>query len=303
MSIRFPGWLLGILLTVIVVTAVGLTALALEHVRGQPMTGVKTSVPPPTAAPSDEATPTPSPAAEATPFAISYEGSQERFLTASAGVLWRGTAGRCGSDSPLIERSVDMGSAWTDVTPTYRELAQLIALDPSADGQAEIISLAGPGCPVQGFRTFTQGEFWDPYPDVMSNAQYIDPASPGSVLAAAGPVAAPCPDARNLRAEADMLAVICGGTAFRSGQDSDWIELAPRVAALDFDEGDIIIAHESAPCPGLTLSRITLGDSRPTGIGCVENADPLAPTAVTVFGDDVVLWSGEITTAVTKRPA
>ena len=46
-----------------------------------------------------------------------YDRSQERFLSVGNGVMWRGVAGLCGDVEPLLERSVDSGETWTDVTP------------------------------------------------------------------------------------------------------------------------------------------------------------------------------------------
>src|SRR3546814_11031113 len=93
--------------------------------------------------------------------------------------MWRGIAGECGAAAPLIERSGDGGQSWEDVTPGYRGIGQVISLDSFAGTEAETVARMGAGCETQALRTFTQGEFWEPYPEVLAASRYADPAEIG----------------------------------------------------------------------------------------------------------------------------
>lgn len=293
------GWLLIGLVTVLMFGAVVLTFLALDHVRTRPPEGVVAPVPTFTQPSQQAPSPTPTESAVAT---ASFDRSQERFLAVSAGTLWRGVAGECGSVAPSLERSTDDGQTWSDVTPRYLGIGQLVALNPFADGQAEIIALMGDGCQVQALRTFTQGQFWEPYANVLAASQYVDPANSGSIVRPGSPIAAPCADARSLHSTGSALATVCDGAAYILGQDSEWRALpATKVAALNFDGNEIVIAHVSDECNGIA---ITSGGADPVGVldelRCAESSDAAGPIAIAASGEDTLVWSGA-TIAVSTR--
>lgn len=285
-------WLLVAFTALLAVSAIVLTFLALDHVGTRP-SGSDTA-PVPTFAQSPEPLPSPSPSGTSTPTVL-HERSLERFLTTSAGVLWRGTAGQCGSSEPLLERSTDEGESWADVTPRYLEIGQLIALTPFADGQAEIIALMGADCEVHALRTFTQGQFWESYPEVLAASQYVAPARPESIERSESAVAAPCADARGMRQTDVGLAAICDRTAYVLDQDAEWLALPPEdVSALTFDGDEILIAHASEQCSGTSLTRYTsAGDAAPEEPECIDGLEPNLPAAIASSGGEVLIWSGD----------
>lgn len=294
MSSTSRRWLLGVLVAVLAISAIVLTLLALDHVRTRPTNGDVAPVP--TFTQLARATPSPTPS-ETTATLTSYDRSQERFLTVSAEILWRGTAGQCGAVEPLLERSTDGGETWTDVTPRYLGIAQLVALNPFADGQAEMIALMGVNCEVQALRTFTQGQFWEAYEDVLGTSLYVDPRDPGSIVRAGSPVAAPCSDARSLHSTGTVIATVCEGAAYLLDQDATWRALpTTNVGALNVDGDDIIVAHDSDECNGVALTRFAAASGlTPEDADCAD-ADATIPTAIAVSGDNVLVWSGETTT-------
>ncbi|KDA05224.1 hypothetical protein DC31_02200 [Microbacterium sp. CH12i] len=227
--------------------------------------------------------------------APSYDRAQERFIAVGTGVIWRGIAGECGRVAPLLERSTDDGENWVDVTPTYLEIGELIALNSFAGTEAEIVASMGEACRVQALRTFTQGQFWESYPDVLASLRYINPVDSASIERPIGAVAAPCADARDLHSAGAQLAISCDGVTYRLNDDSSWSALpASNVAALAIADSSIVVAHLSDVCNGLALTRYAEADGTSGDeVGCVSIADVSAPVTIATSGDGVLVWSGD----------
>lgn len=298
-SFTSRGWLVGVLVSVLAVLTILLTLLALDHVRTRPADADVTPAPAFTQPARETPSPTPS---DPSATVASYDRSQERFLTASAGAVWRGTAGQCGTVEPLLERSADGGETWTDVTPHYLGIGQLVSLGPFADGQAEIIALMGDDCELQALRTFTQGQFWESYPDVLATSQYVSPADAGSIVRAGSSIAAPCSDARSLHATGQQLATVCDGTAYVLEQSGGWLALPPAGATgLNLGADNIVVVHISKRCDGVTLTRYsTLLEEEPEEVGCSDVAQSDTPIAIATSGEDILVWAGTTTSAVSR---
>lgn len=288
----------GIGITVLAIGVIALSVQALQQTGAQATGSTATPKPTfsfggPAPVPSDESvtgTPTPSrtPAAGDT----GAPGVDERFLAVGEGVLWRGTAGACDADAPVIELSYDSGATWDDVTPTYRGIAQLRALATFGGPHAEAVADLGDECEPQAIRTFTAGEFWEPYPDQLAAWTYIDPTDAGMIVTPDGSIEAPCAEPWGLRARGGVVALICDGSAYV--QDAD--EWAPLVqggaAALSVNAaGAIAIAHTADTCAGVAISRYE--DGTTDEIDCAEGADPQDSAALAFAGDALLLWSGD----------
>lgn len=240
-------------------------------------------------------TPTPTPTPE--PVAAPPRDA-ERFLAVGTGagsdVWWRATAGACGGPAPSLERSADAGATWVDVTPLYKGVAQLVALDSFAQTQAQIVAAVGSSCEPQALGTFTQGQFWDSYPDVLAASRFISVTDAATVQMPSGRAAAPCADARGLRAEGDIVALICDSTAFVS-TGSEWVAFpAPDAAAVAIAGDSVLIAHAAPDCPGLSLRRYASADpSQPEPASCAEGIDPAQPLAVASTPAGTLIWSGD----------
>lgn len=274
-------WLTGIAIALIAVGVIVLVVLALVHARGEESVGSSRPVPTFTAAAPATPTPTPTPTPTAT-----APGAAERFLAVGSGAMWRATAGECGATAPVIERSTDDGTTWQDVTPTYRGIGQVLSIDPLAGDQAEIVARMGSTCELQALRTFTYGEFWEPYPDVLAASTYIDPTNPASVITPSGAIAAPCATPWGLRSSADTVALICDGTAYQRSGDT-WQATGTDAVAIAVDDGDVIAAGAQEGCSGLAIGR-----------ACTGVAGASSPAAIAVSDTDVFLWLGDRVTAV-----
>ncbi|MGP3535779.1 hypothetical protein ACTU3I_13355 [Microbacterium sp. RD1] len=213
------------------------------------------------------------------------------------GAMWRAVAGECGSVAPLMERSTDGGQTWREVTPRYLGIGQVITLDAFAGTEAESVARMGAGCETQALRTFTQGRFWEPYPEVLAASRYLDPATPATVITPDGPLAAPCDDPRSARAAGSTLALVCAGTPFVLGGDRQWVQLpVPDAAALSIVGDRILVAARAAGCDGLAVTALSgSGFADAASLGCAP-ADPAAPVAVAAFDDGAVVWSGDAVT-------
>lgn len=236
-------------------------------------------------------TPTPT-----TPVAAPLALEAQRFLSVGGAQWWRATAGACDGPAPVVERSPDGGETWVDVTPTYRGIAQVQSLDAFSAQDAEMVAALA-GCEAQALRTYTNGEFWESYPDVLAISRYVSPTDAAAVVLPSGPVAAPCAQASGLRASGDTVALLCEGRAW-SWSGAEWQQLGPENAiALTLDGSDLIVAHSAPDCAGVALSRVTPQSSSP--LSCAEGLDAAAPTAIDLTGSDLYVWSADSFTSIT----
>lgn len=300
-SVSTPAkWFSGVLVVSLAIATGVLVFLAVD--RAAPPSAGGTADPIPTFSygrPAATSTATPTPDAAA-PVDIARES--ERFLSAGSGGMWRASAGVCGGVAPVIERSTDGGATWTTVTPTYRGIAQVLSLDSFAGTQAEAVAAMGPTCEVQALRTFTQGEFWAPYPAVLATSRYPTTADPAVIVTPAGPVTAPCADPRSFRASGSAVALVCDGTAYALSASGSWDALAPADAvAVAIDGADVLVASAQTGCAGIAITRVASGAQAPAQeAGCLEGADPASALAIAAVGEQVVAWSGD---AVLRYPS
>ncbi|MCR2801909.1 hypothetical protein QNO21_02010 [Microbacterium sp. zg-Y818] len=270
------------------VGAVALSSAALQH--GTPAPATATAAPAPTftlgpqpvASPTTDAAP---PAPDAPVF--THPGAEERFLSIGPEAMWRATGGECGGTPPLVERSVDGGETWTDVTPTYRGIGQVRSLNAFAGTEAEMIADMGDDCETQYLRTFTQGRFWEPYPELLQRATYLSSTEPGVIITANGEIDAPCAAPWSFRASGGALALICDATAFRLA-DAEWEPVVDAAGTLALDGGDLLVAHSDTSCSGLSVTRFGY-EASPEG--CLESVEIRAVAAVAA-GPRTLTWSG-----------
>ncbi len=289
------------------VGVIALSALALQRDRGE-VGSDASAAPAPTfsfAPAGGGATASPT----ATPAAIASPGAAERFLArGSAGTLWRATAGACGVGQPevepLVERSDDDGRSWVDVTPRYRQIGQVRALSGFSGTEAEMVAdLAD--CEPELLRTFTQGRFWEPYPDLLAAAEYLTsgatPDAAATLQTPAGTEPLPCVSPWSLRVGAQQSALVCDGTAHLRVGDGEWSPLPVADArAVDVVGRESAVAHRSTACPdGVGISMVD-ADGAVSALGCVPDIDATGPIAIAAFDEDVLVWAGDTLTALTR---
>ncbi|GAA5038064.1 hypothetical protein ACFQRL_01190 [Microbacterium fluvii] len=286
---------IAVVLLVAVVAA--LCVLALRHGAGDDPASVPAATPPvvergseatETKRPEPTATPSATPSAAATETKRSSP-AEERFLSLNTTTAWRATAGSCTTgEAPTVERSTDGGQTWVDVTPTYKGIGQVRGLEAFAQTEAELVADMGDECETQLLRTFTQGKYWDSYPEILPYWTYRDAAD--AVATGDGTVDAPCAEARSVRASAGTVALVCDATAYTLA-DGDWqpLDLADALAVAISD--GVLVAHLDDACPGgIAVSRFADADSSDL-LGCAA-ADSRAPLALASSGTSIFVWSG-----------
>ncbi len=278
---------IGLIVLVVAVAALSIAALRQGGGPGDPEATVGPaptfSYAPRTPAP----TPTPTPTAAAAP------GAQERFLSVGSEATWRGTAGVCGGIAPLIERSSDGGSTWQNVTPTSKGIAQLQGLSSFGGRNASAVADMGSACSRTTLRTYTDGQFWEPYPDAFAVDTYALPAE-RAVVVDGKKITAPCAAPWGVRSTAGMTAMICEGTAYRlDGQR--WTVLTPDARAVAVTSGHVYVARADAACTGIRVSDYA---NTATDLACVatdatDAAGALALDATAGSSTtSLTLWAG-----------
>ncbi len=281
-------WLAVALVGVLAIAVLALSALALQRTRedasAQPNLVPSFSLGVQTPTPTPEPTSPPDPAPP----------GAERFFSIGADAWWRATAGRCGEIEPVVERSVDQGQTWTDVTPRYLGLSEVLSLDAITSVDGQLVAKVGQNCEVQALRTYTEGRFWESYPDVLAASRFIDPAVPATVDLGAETIAAPCDAPTGLRASGPTVALLCQGTPFVS-DGGGWRELAaPQAAAVAMDGGDVMVAWRDDRCDGTAVTRFPAGSlDAPVPAGCFAAADPASPAALALATGAPILWSAD----------
>ncbi|WP_159500573.1 hypothetical protein [Microbacterium sp. 18062] len=279
-----PGRILsGVLVAVLAIGVILLAYLAFQHTRNGEVEG--TARPAPTFTHGATATPAPTPAPpEPTTAPVVAPGPAERLLVTGSGAIWRATAGSCGEVEPVLERSTDGGQTWADVTPRYLGIGQILALEPLQSSEAQLVALVGGGCELQALRTFTQGSFWESYPDALSAATYLDPTDPGVLVTPNARIDAPCATAWGVRTGGGTTALICDGTAYQL-TDGAWLPVADDALAVTASAAGVASVSTAADCAGLAVTT--------TASVCAAEASPEGPAAIAASDGSTVIWSAD----------
>ncbi|WP_203136296.1 hypothetical protein [Microbacterium sp. JZ31] len=295
------AWTGAAIVAALAVIVVILAVLAMQRVSSAPAARPATSpvAPTPSDQPTTGATETalPTPVASATAPPV-VARADERYLAAGTdGVIWRGTAGSCeDGTAPLIERSIDDGVTWTDVTPTYRGITELVSLDDFAQDQADAVASVLDGesadnpCDVRAMRTFSDGAFWEDDAELLAATTYAAPDAVATIVTPGGAIDAPCAEPRSVRSGGGRLALVCEGSAFEWG-GGEWIDReVPTAVAVAVTESGLYVAHVTTDCDGVQLSAVTDGAAQPAA--CQQGVDPRFPLALDVT-DAIRMWTGD----------
>jgi len=290
------GWMIAGLVVVAVV-AVALVIAAVLRNHAAAASGAAAPLPSFT-----DASPSATPTATPTPTHTPIDRAAERFFAVAPDALWRATAGECGKTEPVVERSTDRGQTWTDVTPHYRDIAQVASLDQIAERAAAMVTELGDDCTPTGIRTFTDGRFWEPFDAVIDDAHYLSFTDAAKVVSPGGDYAAPCNDAHGLRAAGDIEALICDGTAYERSADK-WMPLPQKNAlAVAVFSGDLYVASAGEKdCAGIAITRFTDAEpDRSESAGCAADATAKGSIAIGPSSLGTFVWSAD--TVILVKP-
>lgn len=282
---------IGVTVLTIIVVALAIAALR----QSRPTDPGATIDPAPTFSyPARTGTPTPSPT-PTPPVNLGARadaraaGAGERFLSIGAEAAWRAVAGACGGPAPLIERSTDDGATWSDVTPFYRDITQVRSLTSFGGRNATAVVDVGTACAAATMRTYTDGRFWEGYPDIFAVDTYALPGD-AAVIVDGATHATPCTAPRGLRTAGGVTALVCDGTAYRLDGDS-WAALASGARAVAIGDGDVVVARQDADCEGILLTSYRASDDG-DDLGCLA-ADTTGEIAVDVTDAIATVWAGD----------
>lgn len=281
--------LAGAGLAVLAVLVGVLVVLALGAGDTEAETGVDrgTEIAPPPIETPEPAEPEATPAPQVTPSAA--------LLSVLEGeVTWRTTGGACtpgqpAGAPPVLERSVEAGD-WQNVTPANFDIREVAFLSGISESAAEAVVLLGDDCAAQVIRTFTSGEFWEPY-DASIRGAIAVAADHATVLTDAGAIPAPCaaPIGNASGQSGTPTAMVCEGALARWGGDSWALSDQPGIvsAAVDPQSGVVVTASVQQPeCDGTLLRRWGTAEA-PSAESCVPLFGTTAlyatPTAVWVW--------------------
>ena len=276
-----------------------LTVLALQAVEPNP---AGRSLEPEPAFSFGQPIATATPSTEAEPAAVDVPArSEQRMLAVGSepGVIWRAIEGSCTEGTPpLIERSADGGETWADVTPNYRDVRQVLTLEPFAGNQAEAVFVTGDNCEIVGLRTFTQGRFWEPYAEVLAEATYVSPENAALIVTPDAEIEAPCPEPRDVHDVDGQLSLICVGD-LRQLTDGIWSARGySNIVALSMgSQGFPVVAWRAPSCTGLAIATAVSPTLSPDD--CLEVREPAAPTAIATERNENWIWNADMVLTVT----
>jgi photosystem II stability/assembly factor-like uncharacterized protein len=73
--------------------------------------------------------------------------------------------GSCDGTDAVIELTTDDGATWTNVNPTNIRIRQVDSLVVVDSDHVDLVAYYGESCTLSDISTYTQGEFWQVYPN------------------------------------------------------------------------------------------------------------------------------------------
>jgi hypothetical protein len=232
------------------------------------------------------------------------EAGQVRFLSAASALFAiRAEAGDCGRLAPELAVTEDQGLNWAPLTlPAEYEIGQVLSVEAVDANQIDLIVLAGANCDVNVLTSFTGGQFWEFYPERLTEASYFDPKFPTEVTIQGAAVPSPCEIPRQLAAEGDEIALRCddfvavfdlgtrqwGGISPLNARSIAWDANRPGFVAAALDPAD--------ECPTVPIVRFPTDGSALGGVNAVcapAEQSQLAEMALEFSGGILWLWVGD----------
>jgi hypothetical protein len=165
---RRRSWLIvGILGFLCLDAALIVLALSPQRVN-QFSTEPSRPIPSPSPTTSVQSTPSELPSAQPTAAAVAPPslGADFRMLGVTTnGIGFRSTKGSCSASTSLIERTTDAGVTWKNVNPSDLDVRETDGLTVVDESHVDLLAKVGDGCTLSAVSTYTQGEFWQAYPN------------------------------------------------------------------------------------------------------------------------------------------
>lgn len=281
----------GIALFVLVDAA--LIGYALTSSQVSPST--RTPAPLPTFITPRSPSPTPSPTPSAAPAAQS--AIELGFLApVDEEVAWRATPGSCTGPDAVIERTTDGGATWQAVGPVELGIHEVLALSAVDDTTARVVVRVGEACGTTAIATFTEGDFWNEYPETVADFAYADPATGTTVQVDGVAVTAPCVQVRQVQQRSDSTGALCDDALLELPTGSAaWLSMTvPHIAAIAAsDDGYTLARSGVSDCAGLAIETVPspLGSAQPTRVGCLAEAVGASGLAIAQAGSAVWVWA------------
>ncbi|MGH1525401.1 hypothetical protein ACRAWC_15670 [Leifsonia sp. L25] len=252
----------------------------------------------PTPTPTPDGTPTPAPSSTTVAATIPSTAVSPRFLAAvSATTAWRATPGSCTGTPAVVEETTNGGGTWVRADLSKISARTVLFLSGGATS-ATVVSGATSSCTPAFFASFTSGRFWAPYPDRVSEASYIDPAT-HALYVAGTTTPSPCADPRQVAHTSTATAVVCPGELEARTGSGAWvgIPVPGLLAVAAAPNGWVVAVSGVGGCAGVAVQAMD-GSLRPgmsvTTTGCAVAATPVGVT-LSQSGPTLWLWSGDKT--------
>ncbi|GAA1838440.1 hypothetical protein [Agromyces salentinus] len=279
-------WAVAAIVVFVLVDA-ALVWWAITSVRSDaspPQGEVLPTLPPPASESPSEPTSSPSPAADAD--AVPTVVRPTVVLAAlDANLAYRGVVGRCPDAAAALEVSVDGGATWT---PAYTAgLTDLQSIDPSDADIVTMIARDPTSCGVGGYRSFVQGDDWEPAGELeptwyLDGAQVVGPA--GASTPCDGPV-------QVAATSTETATVFCesGKAVVTNDSGASWsvTELPPGALAITATPELTLVAVTGDGCRGIRIAKLA-SDAAPGA--CLE-ADLTPGTTVIDVASDGTVWA------------
>jgi hypothetical protein len=201
-----------------------------------------------------------------------------------------------------VEISSDGGVSWVpSELPSDDAIGQILSVDLVSSEQVDLVVLAGDDCEPALYTSYTAGQFWQDYPDRLSTASYVDPASPQTVIVNGDRLGAPCESALGAASSDQGVVVRCANGTFLFESLGVWQPVTPLgLSGATFNQGEAtyVLGAQTGQtsCAGAIVSQFAVDGS--TFGGTNQGCAPVdaAATSVAVGADDltVLVWDGTV---------
>lgn len=294
---RWPRYLLGGLLVVVIALVVG----ALAWTRPNSSAG--------TAAPGAAEIPAPTPTPAQTAATQAVPAPTRVLLALSATAAWRAPVGACPGTPVTLEYTTDGGVTWKPSTSAGSLGAtSVLDLERGASGAVVAVGQLPPDCAPRELSTNARSDKWKPA-ETPVGAWYVTPGAPASVNSPTGALATPCAAVIDVRAGAEQhVAVLCNDERLHRSKDAGatwdpglWV---PGARSLGSNKTGYIVAAVGTPmCAGVALEVFSpqMATRDRTVVGCYETAaDVTSPVSISVAADAVWVWVGDELAALSR---